>query len=93
MPTITLPDGSRRQYSAPLSVAEIAASIGSGLARAALAGQVDGRLVDTAFRIGHDAHLRIVTADEPEGLEVLRHSSAHLLALSLIHISEPTRPY
>ncbi|MGH8585230.1 MAG: TGS domain-containing protein, partial [Gammaproteobacteria bacterium] len=51
MPTITLPDGSRRQYPAPLTVAEIAASIGSGLARAALAGQVDGRLVDTAFRI------------------------------------------
>ena len=80
MPTITLPDGSRRQYPVPLTVAEIAASIGSGLARAALAGQVDGRLVDTAFRIGHDAHLRIVTADEPEGLEVLRHSTAHLLA-------------
>jgi threonyl-tRNA synthetase len=80
MPAITLPDGSRRQYPAPLSVAEIAASIGAGLARAALAGQVDGRLVDTAFRIGHDVHLRIVTADEPEGLEVLRHSAAHLLA-------------
>jgi threonyl-tRNA synthetase len=80
MPTITLPDGSRRQYPAPLSVAEIAASIGSGLARAALAAEVDGRLVDTAFRIGHDARLRIVTADDPEGLEVLRHSSAHLLA-------------
>ena len=80
MPTITLPDGSRRQYPAPLTVAEIAASIGSGLARAALAAEVDGRLVDTSYRIGHDAHLRIVTADEPEGLEVLRHSSAHLLA-------------
>ncbi|MGH8563171.1 MAG: threonine--tRNA ligase [Gammaproteobacteria bacterium] len=80
MPTITLPDGSRRQYPAPLSVAEIAASIGSGLARAALAAEVDGRLVDTAFRIGHDANLRIVTADEPAGLEVLRHSTAHLLA-------------
>jgi threonyl-tRNA synthetase len=80
MPTITLPDGSRRQYPAPLTVAEIAASIGSGLARAALAAEVDGRLVDTAFRIGHDARLRIVTADDPEGLEVLRHSSAHLLA-------------
>jgi threonyl-tRNA synthetase len=80
MPTITLPDGTRRQYPAPLTVAEIAASIGSGLARAAIAGKIDGRLVDTAFRIGHDAHLRIVTADEPEGLEVLRHSTAHLLA-------------
>ncbi|MCA1851209.1 MAG: threonine--tRNA ligase [Beggiatoa sp.] len=80
MPTITLPDGSRRQYPAPLTVAEIAASIGSGLARAALAAEIDGRLVDTAFRIGHDVRLRIVTADDPEGLEVLRHSSAHLLA-------------
>ncbi|MGH8575632.1 MAG: threonine--tRNA ligase [Gammaproteobacteria bacterium] len=80
MPTITLPDGTRRQYPAPLTVAEVAASIGSGLARAAIAGKIDGRLVDTAFRIGHDAHLRIVTADEPEGLEVLRHSTAHLLA-------------
>ncbi len=80
MPTIMLPDGSQRSYPAPLTVAEVAASIGSGLARAAIAGKIDGRLVDTAVRIGHDASLEIVTADEPEGLEVLRHSSAHLLA-------------
>ncbi len=80
MPTITLADGSQRQYPAPVTVAEVAGSIGSGLARAAIAGKVDGRLVDTGFRIDHDASLQIVTADEPEGLEVLRHSSAHLLA-------------
>ncbi len=80
MPTITLPDASRRPYPAPVTVAEIAASIGSGLARAALAGKVDGHLVDTSCPIGHDASLEIVTADAPEGLEVLRHSTAHLLA-------------
>ncbi len=78
--TIRLPDGSERQYNAPLTVAEVAASIGAGLARAALAGKLDGRLVDTSTRIEHDATLAIVTERDPEGLEVLRHSTAHLLA-------------
>jgi len=80
VPVITLPDGSQRSYERPVSVADIAASIGSGLARAALAGRVDGRLVDTSFIVDHDAAVAIVTDRDPAGLEVLRHSSAHLLA-------------
>lgn len=80
MPTITLPDGSRREYPQPVTVAEIAASIGSGLARAALAGRVNDKLVDTSFRVDSDATVSIVTDKAPEGLEVIRHSTAHLLA-------------
>ena len=80
MPTITLPDGSQRSYDQPLSVADVAASIGAGLARAALAGRVDGKLVDTSFRIDKDASLSIVTDRDAEGLSVIRHSTAHLLA-------------
>jgi threonyl-tRNA synthetase len=77
---ITLPDGSQRSFDRPVTVAEVAASIGAGLARAALAGRVDGRLVDTSFRIEHDAALAIVTERDAEGLEIIRHSTAHLLA-------------
>jgi len=77
---ITLPDGSQRPFEHPVSVAEVAASIGAGLAKAALAGKVDGRLVDTSFRIEADAALEIVTERHPDALEVLRHSTAHLLA-------------
>jgi threonyl-tRNA synthetase len=80
MPVVTLPDGSRRTFPAPVTVAEVAASIGAGLARAALAGRVDGRLVDTFYVIGEDASVAIVTDKDPEGLEVIRHSTAHLLA-------------
>ena len=80
MIAITLPDGSRREFEHPVSVAEVAASIGAGLAKAALAGKVDGKLVDTSFRIDRDAELAIVTDKSPEALEILRHSSAHLLA-------------
>jgi len=80
MITITLPDGSRREFPAPVSVQELAASIGAGLAKAALAGKVDGRLVDTSFVIGRDASVEIVTDKHPDALEVLRHSTAHLLA-------------
>ena len=80
MIAITLPDGSRREFEQPVSVAEVAASIGAGLAKAALAGKVDGKLVDTSFRIDHDASLEIVTDKHPDALEVLRHSTAHLLA-------------
>ena len=80
MPTITLPDGSRRRFDRPVTVREVAESIGPGLAKAALAGRVDGRLVDTSYRIEDDAELAIVTERDPEGLEILRHSSAHLLA-------------
>ncbi|MCY3988492.1 MAG: threonine--tRNA ligase [Gammaproteobacteria bacterium] len=80
MPEITLPDGSRRSYDEPPSVADVAADIGPGLARAALAGRVGGELVDTDFRIENDADVAIVTARDADGLEVLRHSTAHLLA-------------
>ena len=80
MPTVTLPDGSQRSFADAVTVAEVAASIGSGLARAALAGRVDGRLVDTSFVIDRDATLSIVTPKDADGLEVIRHSTAHLLA-------------
>ena len=80
MPVITLPDGSRREFPQPITVAEVAAAIGPGLAKAALAGKVDGRLVDTSFRIENDAPVSIITERDSEGLEVIRHSTAHLLA-------------
>ncbi len=80
MPNITLPDGSVKRFPEPVTVAEIAQSIGAGLARAALAGRVDGRLVDASYRIGFDASVAIVTERDPEGLGILRHSTAHLLA-------------
>lgn len=80
MPVITLPDGSQRSYAQPVSVEKIAADIGPGLAKAALAGKVDGRLVDTSHVIDKDAHLAIVTARDPEGVDIIRHSTAHLLA-------------
>ncbi|MDI6748581.1 MAG: threonine--tRNA ligase [Rhodocyclaceae bacterium] len=83
MPVITLPDGSQRSFVEPPTVAEVAASIGAGLAKAALAGKVDGKLVDTSYRIDHDARLAIVTDKDPEGVEILRHSTAHLLAYAL----------
>ena len=80
MPIITLPDGSQRSFDQPVTVAEVAISIGAGLARAALAGRVDGKLVDTSFRITADAALSIITERDVEGLEIIRHSTAHLLA-------------
>src|SRR5690348_1474693 len=80
MPAITLPDGSQREFPNPVTVAEVAASIGPGLAKAALAGKVDGKLVDTTHVIDKDAHLAIVTDRDADGLEVIRHSTAHLLA-------------
>ena len=83
MLTLTLPDGSQRQFPGPLTVADVAASIGSGLAKAALGGKVDGELVDTAFLIEQDAGLAIVTAKDPDGLELIRHSTAHLLAYAV----------
>jgi threonyl-tRNA synthetase len=80
MPVITLPDGSQKTFDHPVTVAEVALSIGPGLAKAALAGKVDGKLVDTSSQIDHDATLAIVTGRDPEGLEIIRHSTAHLLA-------------
>ena len=80
MPVITLPDGSQRSYEQPVSVLDIAADIGPGLARATLAAEVGGRLVDASYRIDADTGLRIITARDGEGLEILRHSCAHLMA-------------
>ncbi len=80
MPSITLPDGSQRQFDRPVTVFEVAESIGSGLAKAALAGRVDGHLVDTSCLIDTDAHLAIITERDTDGLEVIRHSCAHLMA-------------
>ncbi len=80
MPVVRLPDGSERKFDNPVTVAQVAQGIGAGLARAALAGKVNGRLVDTSFLIEQDADLAIVTDRDPEGLEVIRHSTAHLLA-------------
>src|SRR5258705_4721545 len=80
MPVITLPDGSQKKFDAPVTVDQVAASIGAGLRKAALAGSIEGKLVDTNHVIDGDASLRIITAKDEEGLEVLRHSTAHLLA-------------
>ncbi|MEC5216862.1 threonyl-tRNA synthetase [Actimicrobium sp. GrIS 1.19] len=83
MLSIRLPDGSQRQFEQPVTVAQVAASIGAGLAKAALAGKVDGKVVDTSFVIDHDAELAIITDKDPEGLDVIRHSTAHLLAYAV----------
>jgi threonyl-tRNA synthetase len=83
MIAITLPDGSKREFPQPVTVAEVAASIGPGLAKSALAGKVDGKVVDLSHRIDADSQLAIVTDKSPEGLEVLRHSTAHLLAYAV----------
>ena len=80
---IKLPDGSQRDFPGPVTVAEVAASIGAGLAKAALAGKVDGKVVDTSYRLDADAALSIITAKDAEGLEVIRHSTAHLLAYAV----------
>ena len=80
MPVVTLPDGSQRSFDHPVTVDEVAGNIGAGLRRAALAGRVDGKLVDTSYVINRDANLAIVTEKDADGLEVIRHSTAHLLA-------------
>lgn len=80
MASVTLPNGSKREYEGPVTVAQVAASIGAGLAKAALAGRVDGKLVDLSHVIDGDAAVAIITARDPEGLEIIRHSTAHLMA-------------
>ena len=80
MVNVQLPDGSVRSFEHSLSIAEVAASIGPGLAKAALAGKVDGRLVDTSYRLEGEVKLEIVTDKHPDALEIVRHSTAHLLA-------------
>src|SRR6202795_2974875 len=83
MVAITLPDGSVRQFDKPVTVGDVAACIGPGLAKAALGAKVDGKLVDVSHRIAADAKLAIVTDKDPEGLELIRHSTAHLLAYAV----------
>jgi threonyl-tRNA synthetase len=83
MPIITLPNGSQRTFLQPLSIAGLAADIGPGLATAALAGRIDGRLVDTDFILERDTAVSLITARDPAGLEILRHSCAHLLAMAV----------
>ena len=83
---VTLPDQSQRSFSAPVTVAEVAASIGPGLAKAALAGKVDGKLVDTSHLIESSVNLAIVTDKDADGLDVIRHSTAHLLAFAVKEI-------
>jgi threonyl-tRNA synthetase len=80
MPNIRLPDGSVKSFSNPVTVAEVAQSIGAGLAKAALAGKVNGRLVDTSFSISEDSEVQIITPKSPEGVDILRHSTSHLMA-------------
>lgn len=83
MPVVRLPDGSERQFESAVTVAQVAASIGTGLAKAALAGRVNGKLVDTSYLIDADVELAIVTDKDADGLEVIRHSTAHLLAYAV----------
>ena len=79
MPIIRLPDGSQRQFDAPVTVADVAMNIGAGLAKAALAGKVNEKIVDTSYLIEVDSDLAIITDKNPEGLDVIRHSTAHFL--------------
>src|SRR5208282_4935005 len=83
MPDISLPDGAVKHFDGPVPVIAVAQSIGPGLAKAALAAKVDGKLVDTSYVIDRDAALAIITDRDPEGVEVLRHSTAHLLAYAV----------
>src|SRR4030095_12068457 len=83
MPAVTLPDGSQKKFDAPVTVADVAASIGAGLAKAAIAGRVNDKLVDTSFVIENDAKLSIVTEKEPAAVDVIRHSPAPLLAMAV----------
>src|SRR2546421_8985468 len=78
MPVVTLPDGSQRRFDHPVTVDEVAAAIGPGLRKAALAGRVNGKLVDTSHVIADDAAFAVVTDRDPEGLDIIRHSTAHL---------------
>ena len=79
MPIVTLPDGSQRTFEAPLSIMQLAESIGPGLAKACVAGKINGVLVDAADTIEQDADVSIITARDEEGLEIIRHSCAHLI--------------
>lgn len=83
MPVVTLPDGSHRSFAESVTVHDVAADIGAGLAKAAIAGRVNGQLVDTSFPIEEDAELAIVTERDEDGVDIIRHSTAHLLAMAV----------
>ncbi|MEC7433439.1 MAG: TGS domain-containing protein, partial [Pseudomonadota bacterium] len=83
MPVITLPDGSHRSFAEPVTVHDVAADIGAGLAKAALAGKVNGKLVDTSHLIENDTELAIVTERDEDGVDIIRHSTAHLMAMAV----------
>src|SRR4029077_9914822 len=87
MPVVTLPDGSQRVFDHPVTVDEVAGNIGPGLHKASLAGRLNGKLVDTSHVINDDATLAIVTEKDPDGLEGIRHSTAHLLAQAVKELS------
>jgi len=91
MPIITLPNGQQRSFEYPLTVAQVAADIGAGLAKAALAAKINGRLVDTSTLIEEDVQLAIITERDPEGIEIIRHSTAHLLAQAVKHLFPETQ--
>ena len=91
MPVITLPDGSQRQFSQPVSVMDVAMDIGPGLAKACIAGRVNGELVDACEVIAQDANLAIITIKDQEGLEIMRHSCAHLLGHAIKQLWPETR--
>ncbi|MEE4637778.1 MAG: threonine--tRNA ligase [Wenzhouxiangella sp.] len=91
MVQISLPDGSSKQFDQPVTVADVAASIGTGLAKATLAGEVDGRLVDASHRLESDASLRIITGRDEEGLDLIRHSTAHLMAQAVKRLFPETQ--
>src|SRR6056297_4050965 len=91
MVQISLPDGSNKQFDAPVTVTQVAASIGPGLAKATLAGEVDGRLVDASHRLESDASLRIITGRDEEGLDLIRHSTAHLMAQAVKRLFPETQ--
>ncbi|EEG83550.1 TGS domain protein [Proteus penneri ATCC 35198] len=91
MPIITLPDGSQRQFENAVSVMDVAADIGPGLAKACIAGRVNGELVDACELIEHDANLAIITAKDDEGLEIIRHSCAHLLGHAIKQLWPQTK--
>ncbi len=91
MPVVTLPDGSKKEFPGPVTVAEVATAIGKRLAADAVAGKVDGKPVDTSFRIDRDAALAVVTKQSPEAQEILRHSSAHLMAQAVTRLFGPVK--
>lgn len=91
MPIITLPDGSQRQFENAVSVMDVAADIGPGLAKACIAGRINGELVDACELIEHDSNLAIITAKDDEGLDIIRHSCAHLLGHAIKQLWPQTK--